>query len=90
MTDGPITLIRFSTPPISSCRLKAFDAHVTVVRVRAAPPDNGAGAAAQQQHIDEYGAGIGDLHRLLPTADIVVGACHRSCRGCTVCWRFCS
>ena len=30
---------------------------------------------AHQQHIDEYGAGVDDLHRLLPGADIVVLTC---------------
>jgi phosphoglycerate dehydrogenase-like enzyme len=44
-----------------------------VVRTRAAPPD--ADADADRRHIDEYGAGVDDLYRLLPFADIVVLTC---------------
>lgn len=47
-------------PPLP-CRLKAFDAHVTVVRARSSLPDGD--AAAARHHIDEYGAGVQDLHR---------------------------
>lgn len=54
-------------------RLKAFDADVTVVRARSSPPSGD--AAAAQHHIDEYGAGVQDLHRMLPAADIVVLTC---------------
>jgi phosphoglycerate dehydrogenase-like enzyme len=63
-----------SCPWLHHCgRLKAFNPHVTVVRARAAAPD--ADMGAHRQHIDEYGAGVDDLHRLLPAADVVVLTC---------------